>query len=72
MSESYALRWVLGLGNPLAPADAYQQWDPAVLAGAFLCAAAVVMVVTPVRSFIPGVPGVAGSRAAAADVAEHR
>lgn len=78
ISESYAWRWVFGLGNPLAPADAYQQWGPAVLAGALLCAAAVVVVVTPVRFFVPDVTGVPdvpevrGSRAAAADVAEHR
>ncbi|MEE2568036.1 hypothetical protein V1638_01315 [Pseudarthrobacter sp. J64] len=53
LTNTYAWRWLFGLGNPLAPADAYQSWGPAVVAGAVLCSAAVGLIVTPVRTFIP-------------------
>lgn len=51
-TESYAWRWIFGLGNPLIPSEAYLSWNPAQLVGAALCAAAVVVVVIPVNSFV--------------------
>lgn len=51
-SESYAWRWAFGLSNLLVPTEAYMEWGPAQLTGAVLCAAAVVLIVIPVQSFI--------------------